>query len=279
MLKAKEALESLLHLQSRMSDLWLRDNNTIDIFMDFEFWDRGAIGTHFISSGLVLVAGNNNPEQKNSNYRTKLFYGVNTEFFARPECFTAITKNFRDGDENAKWLNENVFNQINGYLLDVDGERLQKHNKIKPMSWHQSSTGLADLPALLPVLDETLGDEVVQCVGTLKGIRNKLIETVDSFGIKKPKIRTWGYYNAHDHVCLSQLFGVMVDMPDNWNFYDYDLRALTDVFGYDHDDFNPEPTKPHHALHDAYAQYVTTQRMCLELVNDNLLDLPEEYRF
>jgi len=67
----------------------------------------------------------------------------------------------------------------------------------------------------------------------------------------------WGYYSDYDHVILAQLFGRMVDMPDELPWYTLDLKQVLHMnrdYINDQLDVNPIPAQDgveHHALSDA----------------------------
>ena len=77
--------------------------------------------------------------------------------------------------------------------------------------------------------------------------RKQIKDDIVSFiGEDKPEL--WAYYADYDHVVLSQLFGTMMDLPNNFPMYTCDLKQLLDDKG------NPKQNKPeneHHALADA----------------------------
>lgn len=65
-------------------------------------------------------------------------------------------------------------------------------------------------------------------------------------------IELWGWYSSYDHVCLAQLFGRMVDLPDFIPLWTNDLKQEVNRLG------NPKipnmhrpAEKPHNALDDA----------------------------
>lgn len=61
-----------------------------------------------------------------------------------------------------------------------------------------------------------------------------------------------GYYSAYDHVCLSQLFGKMINLPKHFPMYTNDLQQYLDYFGITLTDLTIEENKnKHDALSDA----------------------------
>jgi len=59
----------------------------------------------------------------------------------------------------------------------------------------------------------------------------------------------WGYYADYDHVILAQLFGTMVDMPDELPWYTLDLKQEIHRLGIDQ--LPAQLGVQHHALADA----------------------------
>lgn len=57
-------------------------------------------------------------------------------------------------------------------------------------------------------------------------IREQLLEFV---GKRRPE--WWAYYCSYDHVALAQLFGKMIDLPNNWPKYTLDLKQYADFLG------------------------------------------------
>jgi hypothetical protein len=43
-------------------------------------------------------------------------------------------------------------------------------------------------------------------------------------------IELWGWYSSYDHVCLAQLFGKMIDLPEGVPMWTNDLRQRLDEF-------------------------------------------------
>ena len=72
-------------------------------------------------------------------------------------------------------------------------------------------------------------------------------EIVAFIGEDKPEL--WAYYADYDHIALCQLFGTMMDLPDNFPMYTRDIKQLCDSVG------NPQLPEQgkgeHNALDDA----------------------------
>jgi hypothetical protein len=66
----------------------------------------------------------------------------------------------------------------------------------------------------------------------------------------------WGYFAAYDHVCLSQLFGRMIDLPSPMPMFTNELMTLGKL---SNGRWKPKPPRPaelpeHHSLMDAKYQ-------------------------
>lgn len=59
--------------------------------------------------------------------------------------------------------------------------------------------------------------------------RVQVAEEVRQFVGSKPEF--WAYCSAYDWVCLNQLYGSMVDHPNNWPFYCNDLAQYAESNG------------------------------------------------
>lgn len=59
------------------------------------------------------------------------------------------------------------------------------------------------------------------------------------------------WYSSYDHVCLAQLFGRMIDLPDMIPMYTADIRSLVDQARLKPGDLPKQPSGHHNALDDA----------------------------
>lgn len=75
-------------------------------------------------------------------------------------------------------------------------------------------------------------------------IKQRLLEFI---GTDKPEF--WAYYADYDHVALCQLFGRMIDLPEGWPMFTYDLRQWLNHWG--KSDIKQPDGAPHNALEDA----------------------------
>lgn len=77
--------------------------------------------------------------------------------------------------------------------------------------------------------------------------RDIIAKDFKSFAGDKPEF--WAYYADYDWVCLCQLYGTMVQLPEGWPMYCRDVKQLCDDVG---NPTLPKQTTPeHHALNDA----------------------------
>jgi hypothetical protein len=111
-----------------------------------------------------------------------------------------------------RWLVENVWPHLphDGFRLDVSHSDVRPHRRIARQVYD----------FLLPGTDpDTL-----------------------------PDVELWAWYAAFDHVCLTRLWGHMIDIPEGLPMLTYDLKQESDRLGV------PLPEQPggkHHALVDA----------------------------
>lgn len=67
--------------------------------------------------------------------------------------------------------------------------------------------------------------------------------------VRHTAVEFWGYYADYDWVALNQLYGSMVNHPNNWPYYCRDLRQCLDE--HKMQDVKQPDDAPHHALMDA----------------------------
>lgn len=66
---------------------------------------------------------------------------------------------------------------------------------------------------------------------------------------RKPEF--WAWFSAYDHVCLAQLFGLMIDLPSLIPMYTNDIRSLVDLAKVQPNTVPKQPAGHHNALADA----------------------------
>jgi 3' exoribonuclease, RNase T-like len=79
---------------------------------------------------------------------------------------------------------------------------------------------------------------------TREEIKNQIIEFVG-----ERDVEFWAYYASYDWVAFCQLFGRMVDLPDNYSFWCRDLKQ--EINRLDFDISTVEKINSHNALDDA----------------------------
>ena len=79
-------------------------------------------------------------------------------------------------------------------------------------------------------------------------------EIVDFIGHDQ-QAELWAWYGAYDHVCLAQLFGKMINLPDNIPMWTNDIKTLVKEVerrqGFVGMRLPPQPSGHHNALDDA----------------------------
>lgn len=61
----------------------------------------------------------------------------------------------------------------------------------------------------------------------------------------------WAWFSAYDHVCLAQLWGPMINMPQNLPYNTDDIKTLMKLGKITHKDMPQQPSGKHNALSDA----------------------------
>lgn len=82
-------------------------------------------------------------------------------------------------------------------------------------------------------------------------LRWKITEDIREFAGPNPEF--WAYYADYDWVVLCQLFGTMMDLPEDWPRYCRDVKQLCDMVG------NPKLPKQTSQEHNALADAVWTR--------------------
>jgi hypothetical protein len=77
--------------------------------------------------------------------------------------------------------------------------------------------------------------------------RAQIAEEIKEFCGRQPEF--WAYYAAYDWLCLCQLFGRMLDVPEDWPNFVNDLQSIRYLRGIHYQP--PQLTTHHHALNDA----------------------------
>lgn len=79
----------------------------------------------------------------------------------------------------------------------------------------------------------------------------------------------WGYYCDYDWVVFAQIFGTMMDLPENYPMFCYDMKQWAMMLG-NPPLPQPDPSAEHHALNDARwirSSFWYLQQMALRYVS------------
>lgn len=144
------------------------------------------------------------------------YYAVNAALVAR----WGSGRRLRRRIQKHKWLMENVV----PHLPQPHGDwRLHM-----PQSWLFNYWD----PAVKP--HERIADEVA--------------EFIRAAG---PDVQLWANYGAYDHVCLAQLWGRMIDLPEGVPMFTCDIQQERARLGLSWDDLPKQESGEHNALADA----------------------------
>ncbi|MEU9670421.1 3'-5' exoribonuclease [Streptomyces bobili] len=66
-----------------------------------------------------------------------------------------------------------------------------------------------------------------------------------------PDVQLWANYGAYDHVCLAQLWGRMIDLPEGVPMFTHDIQQERTRLGLAWDDLPQQESGEHNALADA----------------------------
>lgn len=81
--------------------------------------------------------------------------------------------------------------------------------------------------------------------------RSQIRDDVRDFLLATPDLELWAWYGSYDHVCLAQLFGRMIDLPDGIPMWTNDLRQEVRRLRLPEDELPKQEGGVHNALADA----------------------------
>lgn len=134
---------------------------------------------------------------------------------------------------------------------EFDTERVAAHdwlmkNVMNSIPHTQTTSHRIGTGQPVPDLVLTPGPEVM----SRAEMRDALLAWVKSLLTPwEPQAELWAWYGSYDHVALAQLFGKMIDLPDEIPMFTMDIRQLHKMLG-----SPPMPAQPaglHNALADA----------------------------
>lgn len=76
-------------------------------------------------------------------------------------------------------------------------------------------------------------------------------EVMDFIRAAGPDVELWANYGAYDHVCLAQLWGRMIDLPEDVPMYTNDIQQERARLGLAWDELPQQESSEHNALADA----------------------------
>lgn len=137
------------------------------------------------------------------------------------------------------WIRENVLKPIFDYFIKCENAKNYRKSQlyISGVSVNYSFTyknfkkllfkyGLSRQEIKIKLLSFSLDPGGLIYSKWLDGI-NDYLKTLER---KETKIELYGYYSAYDHVCLSWIFGKMLNLPDQFPMYTKDLKQISDDY-------------------------------------------------
>ena len=76
-------------------------------------------------------------------------------------------------------------------------------------------------------------------------------EVMDFIRVAGPDVQLWADYGAYDHVCLAQLWGRMIDLPEGVPMFTCDIQQEARRLGFGWDELPKQDSGKHNALADA----------------------------
>lgn len=76
-------------------------------------------------------------------------------------------------------------------------------------------------------------------------------EVMDFIRAAGPDVELWANYGAYDHVCLAQLWGRMIDLPEGVPMFTRDIQQERARLGFGWDELPKQEGGEHNALADA----------------------------
>ena len=112
---------------------------------------------------------------------------------------------------------------------------------------------------VVPHLPQAHGDERNYQIGWLFNPSDRRVkpkvqiadEVMDFIRAAGPDVELWANYGAYDHVCLAQLWGRMVDLPEGVPMFTCDIQQERARLGFRWDELPQQERGEHNALADA----------------------------
>lgn len=188
--------------------------------------------------------------------------------------YYAISKDFNlDEAWSRDWLRENVLSEIYNELADhhIKGEfntykhfhfskptssRRRLEFNYKNLKWLISQYGKSNRQIAQEIKDFVAKGDDYTSVTVDPKLSDKYGFPVCDYNYKENAIKFYGYYSDYDHVCLSWLYGTMMDLPKGFPMYTIDLKQTFDELNNPYKDLSnhslyPKQFNEHSALEDA----------------------------
>jgi hypothetical protein len=89
-------------------------------------------------------------------------------------------------------------------------------------------------------------DQASNRIMSKRMVRNAVRDFI--LGGRTEEVELWGWYSAYDHVCMAQLFGTMMELPEGFPMLTRDLKQRQDRFQLPDEQLPGYATKSHDPL-------------------------------
>lgn len=137
---------------------------------------------------------------------------------------------------------------------DADWDRVKRHHWLMQNVWPHlplrgHKTGLVTVGSKTEVRLTEPG--VIDTHNTQVKPRWVIANEVRDFIQAAPDAELWANYGAYDHVCLAQLWGRMIDLPEGVPMFTHDIQQERARLGLLWDELPQQESGEHNALADA----------------------------
>lgn len=113
----------------------------------------------------------------------------------------------------------------------------------KDIPWHKANQWVLD--NIAPTINKDARDSTQPVLN-----RDQAKQRIIEFAGERPQF--WGYFCSYDWVLMSQIHGIMMELPNNWPMHPMDLKQEMVRLGVKRSELNHiENEQEHHALADA----------------------------
>jgi hypothetical protein len=129
-------------------------------------------------------------------------------------------------------------------------DRILNHQWLKANVWpHLPLRGYKPAPQINALQQS---DGVLDLHDTRVRPKQVIANEVRDFIQATTDAELWASYGAYDHVCLAQLWGPMIDLPEGVPMFTHDIQQERVRLGIHVDDVPKQESGEHNALADAY---------------------------